>query len=66
MTDAELAADDATRFRAGILQIREACRHQSRTNYLDGLTLADFCDRLIDPAAFAEAQRLRAERRGVA
>ena len=45
MTDAELAADDATRFRAGVLQIREACRHQSRTNYLDGLSLTDFCDR---------------------
>ena len=73
MTDEELAADDATRFRAGIEQLLEASKSLSRTNKLDGLTLRQFCERLLDPVAFvdpktlAEAQaRLRAERRGVA
>ena len=63
MTDDELAADELTRLRAGIQQIRDATTQLSRTNHLDGLTLQQFCDRLLDPAAFAEAERLRAERR---
>lgn len=59
MTDEQLAVDAETRYRAGIEQIREATRHASRTNHLDGLSLADFCDRLLDPVGFAERQASR-------
>jgi hypothetical protein len=49
MTDEELAADDLTRFRAGIEQLLAASKSQSRVNKLDGLTLQQFCERLLDP-----------------
>jgi hypothetical protein len=56
MTDEQLAADELTRYRAGIEQLREAGKSQSRHNLLDRLSLVDFCDRLLDPVAFAERE----------
>lgn len=56
MTDEQLAADDATRFHAGIEQLLAASKSMSRVNKLDGLTLQQFCERLLDPAGFAQRQ----------
>ena len=66
MTDEQLAADELTRYRAGIEQLLAASKSLSRFNKLDGLTLTQFLERLRDPVAYAEAERLRAEKRSVA